>query len=82
MFERVAGFCRLVLYDKAGTGVSDPIMHVPTLKERVEDVRVVMKADSAPTPAFIGPSAGSACAPTRDRPRQSTSRATRGVSRG
>lgn len=42
MFERLAGFCRLVIYDKAGTGVSDPIAHVATLEERVEDVRVVM----------------------------------------
>ena len=34
MFERLAGFCQLVIYDKPGTGVSDPIMHVPTLEER------------------------------------------------
>jgi hypothetical protein len=24
-FERLAAFCRLVIYDKAGTGVSDPV---------------------------------------------------------
>src|SRR5436305_739451 len=44
MYERVAGFCRLVVYDKAGTGVSDPIPHVATLEVRVDDVRVVMEA--------------------------------------
>jgi pimeloyl-ACP methyl ester carboxylesterase len=56
MFERVAGFCRLVIYDKAGTGVSDPIMHVPTLEERVEDVRVVMDAAGIEHAAILGES--------------------------
>ncbi len=56
MFEQVAGFCRLVLYDKPGTGVSDPILHVPTLEERVEDVRVVMDAAGIEHAAILGES--------------------------
>jgi class 3 adenylate cyclase len=56
MFERVAGFCRLVIYDKAGTGVSDPITHVATLEERVEDVRVVMDAAGIEHAAILGES--------------------------
>src|SRR5271167_3467139 len=56
MFERLAGFCRLVLYDKAGTGVSDPIAHVATLEERVEDVRVVMEAAGVEHAAILGES--------------------------
>ena len=56
MLERVAGFCRLVLYDKPGTGVSDPILHVPTLEERVEDVRVVMGAADIEHAAILGES--------------------------
>jgi class 3 adenylate cyclase len=56
MFERVGGFCRLVLYDKPGTGVSDPILHVPTLEERVEDVRVVMDAAGIEHAAILGES--------------------------
>ncbi len=54
MFERLAGFCQLVIYDKAGTGVSDPITHVATLEERVEDVRVVMDAAGIEHAAFLG----------------------------
>ena len=56
IFERLAGFCRLVLYDKAGTGVSDPIAHVATLEERVEDVRVVMEAVGVEHAAILGES--------------------------
>jgi pimeloyl-ACP methyl ester carboxylesterase len=56
MFERIAEFCRLVVYDKAGTGVSDPIMHVPTLEERVEDLRIVMDAVGIEHAAIMGES--------------------------
>jgi len=56
MFERLAGFCQLVIYDKAGTGVSDPITHVATLEERVEDVRVVMDAAGIEHAAILGDS--------------------------
>jgi class 3 adenylate cyclase len=56
MFEGLAGFCRLVIYDKPGTGVSDPILHVPTLEERVEDVRVVMDAAGIEHAAILGES--------------------------
>jgi class 3 adenylate cyclase len=55
-FERLAGFCRLVIYDKAGTGVSDPISHVATLEERVEDVRVVMDDARIEHAAILGES--------------------------
>ena len=42
--ERLASFTRLILYDKPGTGLSDPISHVPTLEERIADIRVVLDA--------------------------------------
>jgi pimeloyl-ACP methyl ester carboxylesterase len=64
MFERLAGFCRLVIYDKAGTGVSDPIAHVATLEERVEDVRVVMDAAGVEHAAVLGESEAAPVAPT------------------
>ena len=68
MFERIAGFCRLVIYDKPGTGVSDPIMHVPTLEERVEDVRIVMDAAGFELAAILGESeAGPVAAPASSR---------------
>lgn len=62
-FERLAGFCRLLIFDKAGVGVSDPIDHVPTLEERVEDIRTVMDAVGVERAAIFGESeAGPAAA--------------------
>jgi pimeloyl-ACP methyl ester carboxylesterase len=55
-FERLSSFTRLVLYDKAGTGLSDPIPHVPTLEERMEDVRAVMDAAGMEEAAPFGES--------------------------
>src|SRR5919108_2897956 len=42
--ERLASFSRLILFDKRGTGLSDPVDDVPTLEERMDDVRAVMEA--------------------------------------
>src|SRR5256714_10969953 len=55
-FERLGSFSRLLIYDKPGTGVSDPIGHVPTLEERVEDVRIVMDAARMERAAVLGES--------------------------
>ena len=41
---RLASFSRLVLFDKPGTGLSDPIPHVPTLEERAADIAAVLDA--------------------------------------
>ena len=57
-FERLASFCRLVIFDKAGTGLSDPITHVPTFEERMEDIRVVMDAVGVERAALFGESEG------------------------
>src|SRR4051795_3394332 len=54
--EHLASFSRLVMYDKPGTGVSDPIGHVATLEERVEDLRVVMDAAGMEHAAVFGES--------------------------
>lgn len=62
-FERLAGFCQVLVFDKAGVGVSDPIAHVPTLEERVEDIRTVMDAVGVERAAIFGESeAGPAAA--------------------
>ena len=42
--NRLAGFARLILYDKPGTGLSDPIPQLPTLEERAQDMVTVMDA--------------------------------------
>ena len=44
MIERLASFARLIMFDKRGTGLSDPVVGAPTLEERMDDVRAVMEA--------------------------------------
>jgi pimeloyl-ACP methyl ester carboxylesterase len=42
--RRLARFSRLILLDRRGTGLSDPVDCLPTLEERMDDVRAVMDA--------------------------------------
>ncbi len=42
--ERMAGFSRLILLDRRGTGLSDPVEQLPTLEERMDDLVAVMDA--------------------------------------
>jgi class 3 adenylate cyclase len=43
-FERLATFCRVLLFDPAGFGLSDPIPKVRTLDDRVAEIEAVMDA--------------------------------------
>ncbi|HEX8288634.1 MAG TPA: alpha/beta fold hydrolase [Pyrinomonadaceae bacterium] len=58
--NRLAGFSRLILFDKRGTGLSDrvPIHRLPTLEQRMDDVRCVMDAVGSKKAALIGVSEG------------------------
>ncbi len=58
IFERLASFARVVLWDKRGTGLSDPVDRVPTLDERVDDLMAVMDAVGSERAAFFGVSEG------------------------
>lgn len=58
MFRRLASFSRLILFDKPGTGFSDPISGSPTVEQRVEDIRVVMDAAGVEHAALLGYSEG------------------------
>jgi pimeloyl-ACP methyl ester carboxylesterase len=52
---RLAAFTRLILFDKRGTGLSDPVSldRLPTLEQRMDDVRAVLDAaDSLDTAVF------------------------------
>lgn len=40
--ERMSRFSRLILLDRRGTGLSDPVDHLPTLDERMDDLRAVL----------------------------------------
>src|SRR4051812_40882889 len=57
-FERLSSFSRLILFDKRGTGLSDPVADAPTLEERVDDVRAVMDAAGSERAALFGISEG------------------------
>jgi len=41
-FERFSKFCRLIRFDKRGTGLSDRPVKMATLEERTDDIRAVM----------------------------------------
>ena len=59
-YERLSSFCRLVLFDKRGTGSSDPIVGVPTMEDRTDDIRAVMDAAGIEKAALFGGSEGAA----------------------
>src|SRR5215831_9324665 len=55
---RLASFCRLIRFDKRGTGLSDRLKAIPTLEERMDDVRAVMDAAGSTRAALLGFSEG------------------------
>jgi len=57
---RLASFSRLILFDKRGTGLSDRVheSELPTLEQRMDDVRAVMDAVGTPRAALFGVSEG------------------------
>jgi class 3 adenylate cyclase len=58
MYRRLGSFSRFITFDKPGTGVSDPIAHVATLEERMEDVHAVLDAVGSQRAALFGFSEG------------------------
>lgn len=56
-FERLSGFCRLIVFDKRGTGASDRAV-VGDLETRIDDVRAVMDATGSRRAAVVGVSEG------------------------
>jgi pimeloyl-ACP methyl ester carboxylesterase len=57
-FARLASFCRLIRFDRRGTGLSDRVSAIPTLEERMDDVRAVMDAAGSTRAALLGFSEG------------------------
>jgi class 3 adenylate cyclase/pimeloyl-ACP methyl ester carboxylesterase len=55
---RLASFARLIMYDKPGTGLSDPIPHLPTLEERGADIEAVLDAAGSERAVLLGISEG------------------------
>jgi pimeloyl-ACP methyl ester carboxylesterase len=56
--RRLASFSRLILLDRRGTGLSDRVNELPTLEQRMDDVRAVMDAAGAEQAALFGISEG------------------------
>jgi pimeloyl-ACP methyl ester carboxylesterase len=57
---RLASFSRLILFDKRGTGLSDRVSNdeLPTLEQRMDDVRAVLEAVGSDRAALFGHSEG------------------------
>jgi pimeloyl-ACP methyl ester carboxylesterase len=60
LLGRLASFSRLILFDKPGTGLSDPVPldRPPTLEQRMDAVRAVMDAVGSERAALFGSSEG------------------------
>lgn len=58
--RRLAGFARVIVFDKRGTGLSDgvPLSQLPSLEQRMDDVRSVMRAVGSRRALLIGISEG------------------------
>src|SRR5688572_25101473 len=60
VYRRLASFSRLILFDRRGTGMSDPVprSQLSTLEERMDDVRVVMDGAGSERAAVFATSTG------------------------
>lgn len=56
--RRIQSFARLLMFDKRGTGMSDPWHAVPTMDERMDDIRAVMDDAGIERAALFGVSEG------------------------
>ena len=57
-YRKLASFSRLILFDKRGTGLSDQSANLPTLEQRMDDVRAVMQAVDSQRAVVFGMSEG------------------------
>jgi class 3 adenylate cyclase len=53
-FMRIAGFCRLILMDPRGLGLSDRLTEVPTMADRVGDLMAVLDAAGSERATLFG----------------------------
>jgi class 3 adenylate cyclase len=58
LLKRLASFSRVIVFDKRGTGLSDPVGAAPTFDDRMDDVRAVMDAGGSREAAVFGYSEG------------------------
>ena len=61
-FEQLATFCRVVIFDKAGVGLSDPVPRVRSVDDRVTEIEAIMDAVGFGKAVVFGLSEGGAAA--------------------
>jgi class 3 adenylate cyclase len=60
--ERLGQGCRVIMFDKRGTGLSDNVQDLPSMDERMDDLRAVMDAVGIDKAAHFGISEGGSLA--------------------
>jgi pimeloyl-ACP methyl ester carboxylesterase len=60
--EELGRFARVIMFDKRGMGLSDPVDEAPTLEVRMDDARAVMDAVGSERAALFGMSEGATMA--------------------
>jgi class 3 adenylate cyclase/pimeloyl-ACP methyl ester carboxylesterase len=58
LVERLSQGTRFVMFDKRGSGLSDPLVHAPSLDEKIADLRAVVDAVSDGEVALLGSGEG------------------------
>ena len=60
MLTRLGSFCRLIMFDKGGSGLSDPVplSELPSLEVWIEQVQAVMDAAGSERAALLGDGGG------------------------
>jgi class 3 adenylate cyclase/alpha-beta hydrolase superfamily lysophospholipase len=61
-FNRIASFSRLIMFDRRGSGLSDPVLDAPTLEEQMDDVVAVLDAAGSERAAVFAQLEGGAMA--------------------
>jgi class 3 adenylate cyclase len=62
LLRGLARFSRVLMFDKRGTGLSDRVERLPTMDERMDDVRAVLDAEGLERAAVMGVSEGGSLA--------------------
>jgi pimeloyl-ACP methyl ester carboxylesterase len=61
-YRKLGRFCRVVLFDKRGTGLSDHVGNLPGMDQRMDDLRAVMDAAGVERASLLGISEGGSLA--------------------
>lgn len=57
-WDRIGSFCRVLIFDKAGVGLSDPVPKVRSIDDRAAEIEAVMDAAGFDSAAVMGVSEG------------------------